>query len=331
MGRTPGIEPSKGQRELPMYDAANSMKRPAGVARHEIKETPVVRRRNLLYELLFVLVYLVSLLPAGILKVLSKLLYWSLYKVARYRYDVVVQNLSRSFPKRSYRQIQAITRLFYRHLSELMVETLQLLSMSEEEHRKQVHIHNPEVLEHCHQEGRNIIIVLGHYGNWECLNILPKYLSFDVYAVYKPEPSQFINKLLYRIRSRFGIKLLAINETARFMLSQRDHPNAYIFIADQSPSVRAKYETDFLHQPTGLFTGAEQLAKSLDAVVIYASVRKRTAGTGWNVYFSLITEDPVDVESYEITRTFAWYLEHDIMHAPEYWLWTHKQWERRES
>lgn len=315
---------------MPMYNAANSMKRPAEYARQEVKESTLLRRRNLLYEPLFALVYLVSLLPAGIQKILQKLLYWSLYKVVRYRYGVVVQNLSRSFPKRSYRQIQAITRLFYRHLSELMVETLRLLSMSEEQHRKYIHMHNPEILEHCYQQGRNVIIVLGHYGNWECLNILPKYLSFNVYAVYKPESNRFVNTLLYRIRSRFGVRLLAINETARFMLSHRDHPNAYIFIADQSPSVRVKYETDFLHQPTGLFTGAEQLAKSLDAVVIYASVRKRTEGEGWNVYFSLITEEPIDVESYEITRTFAWYLEHDIMHAPEYWLWTHKQWERGE-
>lgn len=315
---------------MPMYDAANSMKRPAGYARHEIKETTAFRRRNLLYEPLFVLVYLVSLLPAGMLKILQKVLYWSLYKVVSYRYGVVVQNLSRSFPQRSYRQIQAITRLFYRHFSELLIETLQLLSMSEEEHRKHIHMHNPEVLEHCHRQGRNIIIVLGHYGNWECLNILPKYLSCNVYAVYKPGPNRFINMLLYRIRSRFGVKLLANNETARFMLSHRDHPNAYIFIADQSPAVRAKYETDFLHQPTRLFTGAEQLAKSLDAVVIYASVGKRTEGGGWNVYFSLITEEPIDVESYEITKTFAWYLEHDIIHAPEYWLWTHKQWERGE-
>ncbi|PWV56583.1 KDO2-lipid IV(A) lauroyltransferase [Chitinophaga sp. S165] len=315
---------------MPMYDAANSMRRPAGYARHDIKEATVLRRRNLLHELLFVLVYLVSLLPAGILKVLQKLLYWSLYKVVRYRYDVVVQNLSRSFPQRSYKQIQAITRLFYRHLSGLAVETLKLGSMSEDQHRRYIQIHNPEILDHCHREGRNVIVVLGHYGNWECLNILPRYVSGDVYAVYKPEPSQFINKLLYRIRTRFGIKLLAINETARFMLSHRDHPNTYIFIADQSPSVRAKYKTDFLHQPTGLFTGAEQLAKSLDAVVIYASVNKRTIGEGWNVYFSLLTEEPVDVESYEITKTFAWYLEHDIMQSPQYWLWTHKQWERRE-
>jgi KDO2-lipid IV(A) lauroyltransferase len=200
--------------------------------------------------------------------------------------------------------------------------------MSEAQHSSHVHIHNPEILKHCHEQGRNMIIVLGHYGNWECLNILPKYVPFNVYAVYKPTSNQFLNMLLYRIRSRFGVRLLATNETARFMLSNRDHPNAYIFIADQSPSARARYKTDFLHQRTGLFTGAEQLAKSLDAVVVYASMRKRAAGIGWNVYFSLIAEEPADIESYEITKTFAWYLEHDIIHAPEYWLWTHKQWER---
>lgn len=311
-----------------MYDAANSIRTPTGYASQEMKFSGMLKRRYLVYEPLFIVVYLISLLPAGLLNGLRKLLYWGLYKVLRYRHEVVVQNLSRSFPEKSYKHIQAVTRSFYRHFSELLIETLRLLSIPEEQHRDSIHIHNPEILKHCHEQGRNIIIVLGHYGNWECLNMLPKYLSFDVYAVYKPTGNTFLDLLLYRIRSRFGIKLLAVNETARFMLSHRNDPNAYIFIADQSPATKARYKTDFLHQPTGLFTGAEQLAKSLDAVVIYASVRKRSKGKGWNVYFSLIAEEPADIESYEITKTFAWYLEHDIMHAPEYWLWAHKQWER---
>jgi Kdo2-lipid IVA lauroyltransferase/acyltransferase len=313
-----------------MYEAANSIRRPAGYASHEMKLSGMLKYRSLVYEALFAIIYLVSLLPAWMLHGIQQLLYWILSKVIRYRQDVIIQNLSRSFPERSYRQIQAMTNSFYRHFSELLVESLQLLSISEKQHRRRVHLHNTEVLEHCHQQGRNIIILMGHYGNWECLNMLPKYLSFNVYAVYKPDACHLLNLLLYRIRSRFGIKLLATNETARFMLSNRNHPNAYVFIADQSPAVRPRYQTDFLHQPTGLFTGAEQLARSLDAVVLYASVRKRSGGTGWNVYFSLITEEPADIESYEITKTFAWYLEHDIMHAPEYWLWTHKQWEREE-
>lgn len=311
-----------------MYDAANSIRRPAGYVNQEIKVPAMLKRRNLVHELLFAIIYLVSLLPVWTLKVIEKLLYWVVYRVIRYRADVVVQNLSRSFPDRSYRQIRVMARSFYRHFSALILETLQLLSMSEKQHRKRVHLHNPEVLEHCHKKGRNIIIVMGHYGNWECLNILPKYLSFNVYAVYKPTSCRLLNMVLYRIRSRFGIKLLSTNETARFMLSNRQHPNAYVFIADQSPVVRPRYQTHFLHQSTGLFTGAEQLARSLDAVVLYASVRKRCSSAGWDICFSLITEEPTDIESYEITKTFAWYLEHDIMHAPAYWLWTHKQWER---
>lgn len=312
-----------------MYDAANSIRKPA-YASHEMKLPEKIRYRRLVYEPLFAMLYFISLLPTWMLRGIQHLIYWTLCNMMRYRYDVVVQNLSRSFPKRSYRHIQAMTRAFYCHFSELLIETLQLLSITEEQHRKKVHLHNPEVLEHCHQQGRNIIIVMGHYGNWECLNILPRYVSFDVYAVYKPTPYTFLNRVLYRIRSRFGIRLLATNETARFMLSNRHRPGAYVFIADQSPVIRARCKTDFLHQPTALPTGAEQLARSTDAVVLYASVRKRSKGDGWNVYFSLITEETADVESYDITRTFAWYLEHDILHAPEYWLWTHKQWEREE-
>ncbi|TWV93264.1 hypothetical protein FEF09_27295, partial [Chitinophaga pinensis] len=60
-----------------MYDAANSIRRPAGYVNQEIKVPAVLKRRNLVDELLFAIVYLVSLLPVWALKVIEKLLYGS--------------------------------------------------------------------------------------------------------------------------------------------------------------------------------------------------------------------------------------------------------------
>ena len=71
----------------------------------------------------------------GLLVALSKLplkfhyfmgdfLSWVMKNVVRYRYDVVVTNISRSFPDKKYKEIRKITDDFYRHFGEIFAEAI---------------------------------------------------------------------------------------------------------------------------------------------------------------------------------------------------------------
>lgn len=185
-------------------------------------------------------------------------------------------------------------------------------------------LHNASLIEEYQAQGRPVIIMLGHYGNWECVSLLPPLLHCPVYAVYKPLSNRFFDRLMKRIRSRFGLQLLATDEAPRHLLHRRQPPGAYIFIADQSPP-QGKHVVDFLHQPTPVITGTERLAKAVDAAVIYAVIRKREARQ-WEMSFSLITDQPATTAPFEITHIFNARLERDICQSPAYWLWTHRRW-----
>lgn len=258
--------------------------------------------------------------PAGF----TWFIYFLLYRVIRYRYTEVIQNLSRSFPEKSYDEIKRIAVDFYRHFSRLFTEMPVLMMMPRRLVRQRLILANSALIDEYQAQGRSVIIMLGHYGNWECMSLLPPMLRCPVYAVFKPLSNPFFDRLMRRIRSRFGVQLLTVEEAPRHLLQHHVPPGAYIFIADQS-TPHSKYVVDFLHQPTRVITGTERLARAVDAAVVYAVIRKRKPRQ-WEMSFSLITDQPAATAPFEITRIFNARLEEDIRQSPAYWLWTHRRW-----
>ncbi|NML40594.1 lysophospholipid acyltransferase family protein [Chitinophaga sp. G-6-1-13] len=254
---------------------------------------------------------------------LAWFIYFLLYRVMRYRYTEVIQNLSRSFPEKSYGEIKRIAVDFYRHFSRLFAEIPVLMMVPRRRIRQRLVLRNSWLIEEYEAQGRPVIIMLGHYGNWECMSLLPPLLRCPVYAVFKPLSNRFFDRLMKRVRSRFGLRMLAMDEAPRHLL-HHSVPGAYIFIADQS-APHSKHVVDFLHQPTRVITGAERLAKAVDAAVVYAVIHRRKTRQ-WEISFSLITDQPAAMAPFEITRIFNARLEKDIRQSPAYWLWTHRRW-----
>lgn len=258
----------------------------------------------------------------------TKMIYLILYKVLGYRYAVVLQNLSRSFPERSYDEVRQLAGGFYRHFSGIFAEMALMLFAPAARVKERVRVKNPDLLQHYLSRQRNVMIMLGHYGNWECLHVLPTLVPFDIHAVYKPLRNVFFDRLMRRLRTRFGLKLVPADKAARHMLAAAGRPGAYIFVADQCPGDGA-HTIDFLRQPTPVITGAERLARATGAVVLYATVRKAEGAAAWEISFQLITDAPAQLPRFAVTERFSRLLEEDIRRQPQYWLWTHRRWKKR--
>jgi KDO2-lipid IV(A) lauroyltransferase len=119
---------------------------------------------------------------------------------------------------------------------------------------KKIIFENLELLDKHVNDGRNVIACLGHCGNWEMLNFMPYKLRHDMYAVYKPLRSGVMNKLMIKLRSRFGMKLLPDKSVIRHILTQKSSAAVYLFLADQCPRIKEdKYKFNLLNQETYIF------------------------------------------------------------------------------
>ncbi len=121
-----------------------------------------------------------SLLPLRALYVLSGILFFLIYHVTGYRKSVVLKNLTNSFPEKSPIEIEKIARAFFVHLCDVIVESIRLFSMPVVEVRQRFRISNTEILEDYYKQGKSVILVGGHYNNWEMAAI-----AFDLYSPHQ--------------------------------------------------------------------------------------------------------------------------------------------------
>ncbi len=282
------------------------------------------------------LFYGLSLLPLNILYILSDTFFYLVYYILRYRRHLVQKNLTTSFPEKSEAECHRIARDFYHWIFDCLVETIKLASISPEELQQRMHFENPEFLNHLVHEGKSVILMVGHYCNWEWLSSVP--LHIDVHEpdwypmqVYHPLENPVVDTLLLEIRSRMGVNNITMNRTLRTMIAaqQRGVPCVAGFIADQVPLWEAIHVwINFLsHHDTPFFTGGERIAKKLNCAMVYIDLRRERRGY-YVATYRLITGNPSNIPDYQLTEQYARLLEETIRRQPPFWLWTHNRWKR---
>ncbi len=271
--------------------------------------------------------YLLSLLPFWILYLLSDFIFIFVYYVFGYRRKVVEENLRNSFPEKTVGERRIIERKFYRHLCDLIVETVKMFTISKKRLERRITGKNINIAEDALKRGRSVIGAVGHYGNWEIANLRASYETvYPKIVVYKSLTNKVFDEAFRKMRSRFGAILVDMPNATRTMMEYRHNSAFNLLVSDQTPvKGDMNYFTEFLNQPTAVFLGIEKMAKLLNSVVIFCDIRKVKRGHYECTFVPLISE-PKTTAPYEITEAHVRYLEKVIREQPEYWLWSHRRW-----
>ncbi len=278
----------------------------------------------------YLFIYPLSRLPLRALYFISGGMYILVYKLIGYRKKVVLENLTKSFPDKSPQDIQRLCDRFYRHFCDLVVEAIKSFSKNDTWAKKAVRVINPELVNHYTKKGRKVILVSGHYGNWEISAFsTPAALTHPVHGIYTPLSNPFLNEKIKASRSKAGVIFVHPKSVDALFKEKSNEAFSIIFLADQCPSNPYKsYWMQFLNRETPIFFGVEHYAKKYDCVVIFGKVIKTSRGQ-YDIHCELLTEYP-NKESYgAITEAHAKKLETVIRETPEYWLWTHRRWKRK--
>lgn len=272
---------------------------------------------------------LISLLPFRVLYSLSGILYIIGYRIIGYRKRVVFQNLKKSFPKKTDDEVKKIADDFYRHLCDLIVETIKLLSISEHEFRERVRMNNIDLPLLYINQKQSIIALTGHTGNWEwLLQACQLHSPMPIDAVYKPLSNRFFDRLMLAIRTRFNARLLPMQDVARSVIRRKNDLWSIAMVADQTPlKTEIQFVNTFLNQRTPWFVGAEKIARLAKVPVFYVGMKKFKRGH-YEVYFEKIGENSEE-GSFPIIQTFSEHLEKNIHDFPAYWLWSHRRWKHQ--
>ncbi|MDR1116359.1 MAG: lysophospholipid acyltransferase family protein [Tannerella sp.] len=288
---------------------------------------------KILYVILFIWVKIHALLPMPVLYVLSDVLYFIIYHIIRYRREVVRINMKNSFPDKP-GELHKLERRFYRHFADYIVETIKLAGISQKELLRRAHLNNPEMIKPLLARGHTcMMLVMGHYGNWEWFTGFPVCFGGDVqvHQIYRPLTNKAFDRLFIYLRTRFQALCVKKNEVVRDIvrLKQAKTPGLVVFITDQTPSkANIHYWSRFLNQESAILTGPERLARKFDIPVIFVDVRKIKRGY-YSVDFQLMTDNPKGTPEFSITEDYVRRMEKSILRDPAFWLWSHKRWKHQ--
>ena len=276
--------------------------------------------------LLLILLWIFSLLPIQILYLISKIIRFIVYDILSYREKVVIDNIQNTFIEKSQTEVIKLKNNFYDYFFELIVEIIKLLSISKNELNKRFTFSNINVIKQALKKNKSVIVVVGHYGNWEwALRSASNLIDTKIIGVYKRINNTIFEWLLLKIRSNTNVLPVEIKSLPRELFNNNEK-KIYAMVADQSPTLeQSNVRINFLNRDTLVYTGVEKISKKYNMPVFYLNIKLTSKGY-YESTFEEINSKNINGKKIEITKEFFSKLENQIKSEPRLWLWSHKRW-----
>lgn len=280
-------------------------------------------------RLVYYIVYAISLLPLSVLYRFSDLFYLLLISVIPYRKAVIIKNLKTSFPNSNKKEINKLKKEVYRHFSDLLIEGIKNLSISKDELKKRFVVLNPELMDSLYKQNKSVLLVSGHYNNWEWMISSQAFLfPHHSMGIGMPLSNGFWDKKINNKRARFGMDIAHAKNYKEKIKTYKDKPLAILTLSDQSPGNSLKsFWTTFLNQPTAVLFGIEMMSHEYQYDIVFYKTRKIKRGH-YQIELVHMNQSIKNLKWGDITKWHTKQLENLILENPAYWLWTHKRWKR---
>lgn len=291
-----------------------------------------------------------GLLPLSYHYALGRLVAWLARDVLRYRNEVVLTNLSRSFPDLDYDEIRKLYRKFYTHFGEIAAETFWFWGCRGEKGRRRLvrsgicEIENSDAFNDFYDRSSTVMLLNSHAGNWELMGGVAQY---DRSAPGRRNWDHSEVVVLYRaLHNKFWDQVIGDNRCApvsdrnyegyvegrsilRYAVANRRRKKLYVFNTDQYPywDVQPYSVGTFLNQPTLAMGGGAVLACRMGMSVAYIRWSRPERGH-YRLTFVPLVENASESTPEEIMKLYYKHLEEDIKAQPEIYLWTHKRWRK---
>jgi KDO2-lipid IV(A) lauroyltransferase len=267
----------------------------------------------------------------------SDFTYFIVYHLVRYRRRLTRKNLKNAFPEKSQKEIRTIEKAFYHHFCDYFYETIKMLNISDSRMKRHFVFKNEELIQYFLKEGRPVILLLGHYGNWEWVTSITLWVKADadtiIGQIYRPLKNKVSDLFFLRLRRQFHSVGFNKYEIYREIIKMRKAGKNWLlgFMSDQKPSAeKVQHWIRFMNQETAVLTGTEKIAKHTHAAVCYLDITcvKRSYYEG---KVKLVSDNVSETQDFEITEKYMQLLEKTIRRSPSGYLWTHNRWKYKRT
>jgi len=255
---------------------------------------------------------------------------WKHYHRGRKR---ALDNLTASYPDKDHAWIHNTGRRSFEHLAMLAIDVMFVPRLVRKRNwRRYARFKNVERLKWLLKEGRGMLLVTGHYGNFEIAGYLLGLFGFDIYSIARPLDNSYISKYVYGIRKRAGQKIVDKKGASALMEQIVSSGSALGFIADQDAGRKGIF-VDFFGRKASTYKSIGLLAitNNIPIAVGYARRVDDRFFFEMGVQRIIFPEEWADKDDplNWVTAAYTTAIEHFIRDDPEQYWWLHRRWKHR--
>ena len=258
-----------------------------------------------------------------------------IYLVDKKHRERALTNLRRSFPEMSENERRALAKRSLRQIPMLGIDVLFTTRLVRvETWTRFIEMADfRETLGLLMEKNRGLIMLTGHYGNFEILGYALATLGFPTASVARPLDNPYISKWLFGVRERMGQRIIAKSGATAEVVEVLDQNGTVGFVADQNAGSKGLF-VDFFGRKASTYKSIGLVAMQYDVPVVIGYARRAAAA---QFRFEVGTQDIIYPEDWKgqddplryITQRYTAAIEAFVRADPGQYWWVHRRWKSR--
>jgi len=277
----------------------------------------------------------IRMIPVAVLYAVAGWLGDLFFRFDRKHRRRAIEHVRRSFPDWPEHEVAAVARRSLHHMAWLGVEmmlTTRLITPVTWRRHIQFGPNMEQALRLLMENPRGLILLTGHYGNWEIVGYTLATLGFPTVAVARRLNNPYMNEHVLGIRERTGMKIVDKSGATQAVQDTLARGGVVGFIADQDAGRKGAF-VEFFGRKASTFKIIALMAMEYNVPIVVGYGRRLDQPFTFELDAEQIIhpsewadrDDPV----LWITQEYTAALERAIRQAPEQYLWAHRRWKHR--
>lgn len=283
----------------------------------------------LVYLAVRIFICVVQALPQHVFKHLSKMAAYLANDVLKVRGKLVEENLRHAFPEKTAEERHRLARRMWYHLCLMVCEIAHApRKLHETNWHQAISTRQIEIQIRAALGRRPVVVLLGHFGNFELMGYCTGLLGFPTYTVARPLDNPFLHKYLENFRSATGQIILPKVGSAPYMEKVLDANGTLALLCDQNAGAKGCW-VEFMNRPASYHKAISLFSMTSGAPLVFIYMRR----TGGPMQFEMGVEGILDPAEHDqplgVKEVTLWYnemLERVVRRDPEQYWWVHNRW-----
>lgn len=281
----------------------------------------------------------VTSLPRAVCYGLGNVSTWLAFHLMPRLTDALAANVQPMFPDASPAVRRALALRTFRTYAKDVVDFIRGLALDPAEARALFGHYvrdGRSLIDQLLAEGKGVLLVSGHFGNWEIGSVMLRAYDYPLTVVAMQEASEEINRMRLDFRERLGVDTLEVRQSmdTALQIRRRLAENRIIAMLGDRHVDRDRIAVTFFGRRAFFLKTPALLGYFTGAPLLPCAILRTDAGT-YNVVpgrpIRVSREGPRDEALARATQAFATQLEEWIREYPHCWYQFYDYWQAQEE